>query len=198
MIVPLQIIGGVLYTVAKLGFSLSERAKRVGNSKKDRNCRILAWVLTICGLPPFLWLFVLQRNWIALGVEVSGVPSMIIGILIAWRGLEWKKPKWLAWLAYACMVGGFWYSLYDFKGVTDVRQVVETSMVVAYLVGTWLVAHQNRKGYLWYVLMHVSMALLCRLQGWWWLVAQQLLSIVFVIDAYLAADTREDRDAVEV
>ena len=197
MIVFLQLTGGVLYTISKLCFSLAERAKKRDNAVRERSCRALAWILCIVGLPPFLVLFAIRHNWIAAGVEVSGVPAMLIGLLIALKGVNWRMPRWLEWFARLCIVGGFTWSLLDFHGITDARQLIETTMVAAFLIGTYQVAHKKRVGYRCYVVMHAAMATLCAVQSWWWLTAQQILSIVFVVDAYRASPVSEIDDDLE-
>lgn len=125
------------------------------------------------------------RNWIAAGVEASGAPSMLLGLVTALRGDPKKAPRWLDRLAFTCIPFGFAYSLYDFGGLNTLRQWLEIGLVVGFLVGTYQLAKERPSGYLWFVLMHISCGALMYIQGYLWLVLQQVISLGFIADAWL-------------
>jgi hypothetical protein len=108
---------------------------------------------------------------------------MILGLVNALRGIE-RTPKWLDRLALVCAVVGIAYSLYDFGGVTTLNQVLELGVISGVLTGTYLLAKQRPAGYLWYMLMNGSTAALMGIQGYPWLVLQQVISFGFVTYAW--------------
>lgn len=182
--VLLQLLGGGFYLLNKAFLSASERAKRSGKADAARQWRIAAWAIYILGLPPWVVIFIQERNWIAASVEASGAPSMILGLVIALRGLEKGAPKWLDWLALACIPFGFLYSFYDFGGFIALTQWLETALVAGYLVGTYLLAKERGSGYLWYILMHLACGYLMWHEGYPWLTLQQAISLALIVDAY--------------
>ena len=109
---------------------------------------------------------------------------MLLGLVTALRGTTKSAPRWLDFLALACIPLGFGYSLYDFGGITVINQWLEIGLVLGFLVGTYLLAMERAAGYLWYVLMHVSCGWLMWIQGYPWLVLQQVFSLLFILYAY--------------
>ncbi len=109
---------------------------------------------------------------------------MVLGLIIAVRG-KGKQPKWLHVIALVCVVIGICYSLYDLGGFTKMTQVYELGMTTGFLIGTYFLAHKNASGYLWYILMHVAAILLVYMEGYLWLAIQQIVSALFVIDAFV-------------
>lgn len=180
----LQWLGGGFYLLNKIFLWFSERARRQGNQEETRKWRIASWVVYLFGLPPWVIIFVSWRNWIAASVEASGVPAMLLGLVIALRGTTNNPPQWLDYLALVCIPLGFGYSLYDFGGITTINQWLEIGLVLGFLVGTYLLAKERASGYLWYILMHVTCGWLMWIQGYPWLFFQQLVSLVFIVDAY--------------
>lgn len=180
----LQWLGGGFYLLNKIFLSFSERARNRGDEAIARKWRIASWVVYLAGLPPWVIIFVSWRNWIAASVEASGVPAMLLGLIIALRGTTKNPPRWLDHLALVCIPLGFGYSLYDFGGITTINQWLEIGLVLGFLVGTYLLAKERASGYLWYVLMHVTCGWLMWIQGYPWLFLQQLVSLVFIVDAY--------------
>jgi len=187
----LQWLGGGFYLLNKIFLSLSERARNRGDNATARKWRIASWVVYLVGLPPWVAIFVSHRNWIAASVEASGIPAMVLGLVIAFRGTTKDPPRWLDSLALVCIPMGFSYSLYDFGGLKSINQWLEIGLVVGFLVGTYLLAKERTEGYLWYVLMHVACAWLMWIQGYQWLFLQQAVSLVFIGDAYRMAKKRK-------
>ena len=180
----LQWLGGGFYLLNKIFLSFSEHARNRGDEARARKWRIASWAVYLVGLPPWVIIFVSWRNWTAASVEASGAPAMLLGLVIALRGTTKNPPRWLDHLALVCIPLGFGYSLYDFGGITTINQWLEIGLVLGFLVGTYLLAKERASGYLWYVLMHVACGWLMWIQGYPWLFLQQLVSLVFIVDAY--------------
>lgn len=181
----LQWLAGVFYLLNKVFLSFSERAKRKENLKWARQWRIASWAVYLVGLPAWVIIFVIWHNWIAASVEASGAPAMVLGLITALRGTTKNPPRWLDRLALVCIPLGFAYSLYDFGGLNTINQWLEIGLVIGFLVGTYLLALEKMSGYLWYVLMHVSCGWLMWIQGYPWLFLQQVVSLGFIVDAYI-------------
>ncbi len=180
----LQYLGGIFYLLNKIFFSFSEHAHNRGDIGKKRNWKIASWAVYLIGLPPWVIIFVKERNWIAASVETSGAPAMVLGLVIAIRGITKKPPRWLDHLAVICIALGFTYSLYDFGGLKTVNQWLEVGLVSGFLIGTYMLAKERSGGYLWYVLMHVACGWLMYIENYPWLFVQQIISLGFIVDAY--------------
>jgi len=176
----LQFWGGSFYLLNKIFFS---QAERNNDQEKIRFWRINSWIVYLIGLPAWVIIFLSERNWIAASVEGSGALAMIIGLIIAIRG-KGKEPKWFDYIARLAIVVGITYSLYDFGGITTVTQLLEIGVTIGFLFGTYQLAKQNPTGYLWFLLMNSSNAILMLVQNYPWLFVQQLISLGFVLDAF--------------
>lgn len=180
-----QITGGVFYLLNKIFLSLSERARKLQNEGCRRRWRVASWAVYLVGLPPWVVIFISERNWIAALVEASGAPAMALGLIWALKGLEYQAPLWLKQLTMGCIALGFALSLHDFGGLTAFTQLLEIGLVAGYLIGTYLIAKEKATGYLWFVIMHISCGWLMWIQGYPWLFAQQVVSLGFIADAWL-------------
>lgn len=189
----LQLLGGTFFLLNKVFLSCSEHVGRKGKKASARKWRIAAWVASLIGLPPWVILFIGKHNWIAASMEMSGAPAMVLALVIAVRGTEEKPPRWLDILALICISAGFGYSLYDFGGLKTLNQWLEIALVIGFLIGTYLLAKVRRGGYLWYILMHVACGWLMWIQQYPWLFAQQAVSLVFIVYAYIAARKQKPR-----
>lgn len=176
---------GSFYLLNKIFLSLSERAMCKNRGDWAKVARVASWIAYLVGLPAWVWIFVEEHNWIAAGVETSGLPAMLLGLVIALRGKGGKSPKILDRIALFFIPVGFLYSLYDFGGFNSFTQLLETLLVVGFLVGTYQLAKERLSGYLWFVLMHVACAWLMWVQDYQWLFLQQVVSLLFVYDAYM-------------
>lgn len=194
MDILLQVWGGAGYLLNKIFLWFSEHARNGGKNANVRKWRIASWAVYLFSLPPWVIIFVMWRNWIAASVEASGAPAMLLGLVLALRGTTDNPPRWLDRLAFICIPLGFSYSLYDFGGVTTINQWLEIGLVLGFLVGTYLLAKERVGGYLWYVLMHVTCGWLMWIQGYPWLFLQQLVSLVFIADAYRVARKHRARN----
>lgn len=181
----LQWLGGGFYLLNKIFLWISERVSREeGRNPRYRRWRTASWVVYLVGLPAWLLIFVGKRNWIAAGVEFSGAPSMLLGLVTALRDNPHAAPRWLDRLALASVPLGFAYSFYDFGGLTTLTQWLEIGLVIGFLVGTYQLAKEQPSGYLWFILMHISCGWLVGIQGYPWLLVQQVVSLGFTLDAY--------------
>ena len=123
---------------------------------------------------------------------------MILGLVLAIRGADRSPPRWLDWMALACVPLGFSYSLYDFGGLNTLHQWLEIGLVVGFLVGTYQLAKCRLNGYLYYLLMHLCCGWLMGVQGYPWLVLQQAVSLAFIVDAYRTQGRRLDQSLASV
>lgn len=185
MSVLMQLIGGIFFLLNKIFFSVGERA-RLNKRSDPQTWRVWAWICYIIGLFPWVIIFFWEKNWIAASVELSGLPSMVMGLIIALQAGDSKKaPRWLDRLAMIFIPIGIAFSLWDFGGFTALTQWLELGLVVGYVIGTYQLAKQNAQGYLWFVLMHVCCGYLMWVQSYGWLTLQQAISLVFIADAYV-------------
>lgn len=174
-----QVWGGLFYLLNKIFFSRAERA----TNHNQRLWLIWSWVVYLIGLPAWVIIFIIERNWMAAAVEAGGATGMMLGLIIAIKG-NGQEPKWLDYIARIVAVLGIGYSLYDFGGITTFNQILEFGIVVGFLLGTYCLAKQKLSGYLWLILMNASNAWLMGIEHYPWLLLQQIISLGFVIDAY--------------
>lgn len=189
----LQCLGGGCYLLNKVCMSFSERQLQRGDTSSYRRYRIAAWCVYLIGLPPWVILFVQEKNWIAASVEACGLPAMVMGLWISLRhDEEAQVPPWIDRMALISIPVGIGYSLYDCGGFGQITQWLEILLVSGFLIGTYLLAKRRSAGYLWYVLMHVACGSLMYIQGYAWLGLQQLVSLLFILDAFLISKKRKE------
>lgn len=186
MYLILQLWGGVFYLANKIFFALAARADTMVLRRKRL---IYAWVVYLWALPAWVVVFLMNDNWIAAAVEAGAGPSMLVGLIIAVKG-HGEAPEWLSHVAKATTVIGIGLSLYQFGGITSIRQVFELGIATGFLFGTYYLAHQKPSGYLWFILGNLSCALLMGVQGIYIMMGQQILSLIFVFDAYRQSTRR--------
>lgn len=187
----LQIWGGSFYLVNKALFAFAER---FGEDKK-RTIRITAWIVYILGVPPWVLILISDRNWIAASVEAGGLPSMLFGLSHAYQRHKTPSPTFsriAASMTYASLVLGLGYSLWERSGITSLSQLLECGVMIGFLMGSYLLAKQNLKGWLFFMLMNASMASLMLVQHKPILGFQQLASLGFVIYGFVVA-SRNDK-----
>ncbi len=177
MIIFLQIWGGLCYLFAKILL-----AKAEGGNANSR-FRTLGWIIYLIGVPAWVIVLSLDHNWIAATVEAGGAVTMLLGIVYIWK--KWEEiPKILdrgiRTFVFILILTGITYSLYDLRGITSISQILELGVMAGYLIGTYLLAKQNRKGWLWFMLMNTSMGVLMGMQGRWIFSLLQVVSLYFV------------------
>jgi len=180
MDIVLQVWGGGFYLLNKIFFAFSETKI----AEENRRLKMFAWSAFIIGVPAWLIILVGQNNWIAASVEVGGVPAMLLGLYNTYHNSQ--KPsrlfnKSVTVCTYSSLVFGLVYSLQYHMGITSLTQILEMGVMLGFLFGSYLMAKNNPRGWLFFMLMNLSMASLMFLQGKVILMLQQLLSLCFVI-----------------
>jgi len=176
----LQIWGGGLYLLNKIFFAVAEGR---GETTK-RTLRITGWSVYLIGVPAWVIILVGKHNWIAASIEAGGVPAMLFGLYNVYRNPEVPNrafDRFASFCTYAFLLFGVGYSLYDYGGLVSLTQVLEIGVMLGFLVGSYLLAKKNLYGWLFFMLMNVSMATLMFLQHKPLLATQQLVSLCFVI-----------------
>ena len=190
----LQVWGGGFYLLSKLFLALGEGRQRTSSTKT------WGWVFYLTGLPAWIVILVLEKNWITAAIELGSAPSMMLGLTLALSKTgEAPAPleKLSLLFAYALIPLGVGYSLYDYGGLTSVTQALEVGAVVGFLGGTYLLAKAKRSGWLLFVFMNASVALLMLIQDIPVLVAQQLLSLCFSTFGYIRSG-RKGEEAKQI
>jgi hypothetical protein len=178
----LQLWGGTGYLTAKILLSYAE------GLSDDRKWRIAGWSAYLAGLPAWVVLLASHRDWIAAAIEAGGVPSLILGLVLAVKRID-HAPKLLdrcvSVFIYIMIIIGAAYSVYVFKGITAFSQILEFGVTIGFLLGSYLLAKKKGSGWLLYALMLVSMGALMLIQGKIILVVQQAVSLVFAIFGFV-------------
>ena len=179
----LQLWGGGFYLANKIFLSLGEG----GGDSQSR--KVWGWACYLLGLPAWIVILALERNWIAAALEFGSVPSMLLGLAIALRGAKTFQSTFASsfagWFTYLLIPVGVGYSLYDYGGIASINQVLEMIAMAGFLGGTYLLAKNQRRGWLLFMLMNSSVAVLMLIQGNLILSAQQVLSLGFVVFGYV-------------
>jgi hypothetical protein len=186
----LQLWGGIFYLLAKVFLSRAEE-------KNSNQNRVIGWFVYLLGVPAWVVVLYKSHNWIAMAIEVGGVPAMILGIVVSIKKLEHapelpdKCTKVFVWVL---MTSGVFYSILDFGGITSLSQVLECGVTVGFLTGTYLLAKKDPRGWLYFLLMNGSMLILMARQEKWIFVLLQAASIFFAVRGFkkakMAANTK--------
>jgi hypothetical protein len=182
----LQVWGGGLYLLNKVFFALAEGKPEA----TKRKLRIIGWSVYILGVPAWVVILVGKHDWIAAAIEAGGVPAMLFGLFNACQTGSTPNRNldlFTSLITYAALLFGVGYSLYDYGGITSVSQILEIGVMIGFLLGSYLLAKKNSYGWLFFMLMNVSMAALMLLQHNPLLSIQQLISLCFVIYGFTVA-----------
>ena len=183
----LQIWGGACYILAKVILGISE------GTIENKNLRVSGWIIYLAGIPAWVILLVSKNNWIVAAVDISSIPSMIFGILIA------KKPNmryfhlfdiFVKYFTITVIVLGASYSIYSFRGITSISQILEILVTIGFLLGAYLLAKKNYLGWLLFALMIISMGALMFIDDRILLVLQQAISLIVVIYGFVKGRKR--------
>ncbi|MDP0561988.1 MAG: hypothetical protein QS721_06540 [Candidatus Endonucleobacter sp. (ex Gigantidas childressi)] len=175
-----QIWGGMFYLSNKIMLAISEG--RQGQAKKS--LRIKGWVIYILGVPAWVTILINHHDWIAASIQVGCVPAMLLGIYNTYHDNKRQNKLFniiVALCTYLSLVFGLGYSVIDHGGITSISQVLEIGVMLGFLFGSYAIARNNAGGWYFFMLMNLSMAALMILQGKPILMAQQLLSLCFVV-----------------
>jgi hypothetical protein len=176
----LQIWGGGFYLINKILFALSE-------SKQDllkKQLKIIGWIIYILGVPAWVIILVGHQDWIAASIEAGGIPAMLLGLYNTYH--DHKKPHkifnyFVSFSTYAALAFGLIYSVNFHGGISSISQILEIGVMLGFLLGSFYMAKNSPNGWLFFMLMNISMASLMYLQEKPILMAQQLLSLCFVV-----------------
>jgi hypothetical protein len=180
----LQIWGGIGYLLAKILLALAEG---MNNNKK---LRIIGWFSYLIGMPAWVILLAGKNNWVVAAIDLGSVPSMILGIIIAWKqNIEINKvfDIFVKFFTFFMIMLGTFYSIYYFHGITTFSQILEILITFGFLLGSYLLAKKNPAGWLLFALMCTCMGILMLIQDKMLLVFQQGISLVVIIVGYIRA-----------
>lgn len=179
----LQLWGGIFYLTNKVLFAFS--VTTLANTQ--RLLKMLAWTAYLIGVPAWIVILLGKDNWIAASVEVGGIPAMLLGLYNTYHH-NLRVNKLFNFIVssctYAALFFGLAYSFVLHGGITMVTQWLELGVMLGFLMGGYMMAKNHVSGWLFFMLMNMSMAALMLLQEKWILMAQQLLSLGFVVYGY--------------
>ena len=188
----LQIWGGLCYLLNKVFFALSESQNEI----IKRKLKIIAWLVYIIGVPAWIIILASNNDWIAASVEAGGIPAMLLGLFNTIN--NFNKPnivfnRVVAFFTYFSLAFGVSFSLYHYGGITSFTQILEVGVTLGFLLGSYYLAKGNSKGWLFFMLMNISMATLMFIHEQPILMVQQLLSLCFVIYGFLKVQSNNKR-----
>ena len=189
MIFFLQIWGGGCYLTNKIMLAISEGK----NIILERQLKLIGWIIYILGVPAWVLILIGNQNWIAASIEAGGLPSMFLGLFTVVKGDVLPNKffdRFAAFFTYLSLIVGVGYSLIDYKGITSITQLLEIGVMFGFLFGSYFLAKNRRKGWIFFMLMNLSMALLMIIQNKPMLSAQQLISLCFVIYGYVVSNKK--------
>ncbi|WP_439134421.1 hypothetical protein [Pseudomaricurvus sp.] len=180
----LQIWGGSFYLINKILFALSEGR----HEPTKKHFKLSGWTIYILGVPAWVIVLAGHENWIAASIEAGGIPAMLLGLYNTYH--DHQKPHQLfnrivTLCTYSSLTFGLLYSVSQHGGITSISQVLEIGVMLGFLLGSYYMAKNNRIGWLFFALMNLSMATLMLLQDKPILMAQQLVSLCFVIYGFM-------------
>lgn len=176
----LQIWGGLFYLINKILFAFAEGQQGLAKKK----LKVSGWMIYILGVPAWVIILIDHQNWIAASIEAGGIPAMLLGLYNTYH--DHKRPHKafntiVTLCTYSSLALGVTYSLYVHSGITSISQILEIGVMLGFLLGSYYLARNNPNGWLFFMLMNISMASLMLLQDKPILMAQQLLSLGFVL-----------------
>lgn len=183
MDIALQIWGGGSYLINKVFFAIAEGK----DQNVKRKLKLYGWGVYIFGVPAWVIILLSEQNWIAASIEAGGVPSMLLGLYTVYKmsGCPTKVfDRVASFFTYGSITLGLSYSLLENGGITSISQILEFGVMVGFLLGSYLLAKNNRKGWLFFMLMNGSMATLMVMQLKPLLAVQQIVSLSFVVYGY--------------
>ena len=178
-----QIWGALFYLTNKILFVISQHKRAL----LEKKLKMAAWVIYILGVPAWVIILIGHQNWIAASIEIGGVPAMILGLYNTYHDNR-KANKAFTWLVafctYLALAFGCVMSFMQHGGLVSITQMLEIGVMIGFLLGSYNMAKNNPAGWLFFMLMNISMATLMFVQHKPILMAQQLLSLCFVLYGY--------------
>jgi hypothetical protein len=183
----LQIFGGAGYLLAQILLAAAE------SRSNSRKLRIAGWLAYLAGMPAWIILLIGKNDWIVAGIDAGSIPSMILGIVIAWKQ-DAHIPKMLDVAAkhttILMITLSLVVSIYHFHGIKTLSQALEITVAVAFLSGSYLLAKKKPEGWLLFSASCTCMVMLMAMQSKTVLLVQQGLSLIVVAAAYVKAVKR--------
>jgi hypothetical protein len=180
----LQIWGGTGYLLAKILLAAAE------GMKNGRKLRIIGWFSYLIGIPAWVVILSSNNNWVVAAIDIGSIPSMIFGIVIAWKqNIQVNKAidMFVKFFTIFMILLGTFYSIYWFHGITTFSQILEILITFSFLFGTYLLAKNNPTGWLLYSLMCICVVILMILQDKTLLAFQQGIAFFVVVIGYIKA-----------
>jgi len=182
----LQIWGGLFYLTNKICFALAEGKEK----NRKRQLKIIGWTIYILGVPAWVAILIINHDWIAASIEAGGIPAMLFGLVTVYKNAA--KPNRFfdiiaSFFTYAFIIFGISYSLYDYGGITSMSQLLEIGVMIGFLLGSYLLAKNKAYGWLFFMMMNLSMGALMFIQNKPILAFQQAASLCFVVYGFIAA-----------
>ena len=197
MDIVLQAWGGGFYLLNKIFFAFAEGK----NTKSKRRLKLAGWIIYILGVPAWVIILISKHDWIAASIEAGGVPSMLLGLVTVYKGFKYPNKHFdliVSSFTYVCLIFGVGYSVYDYGGIASVSQLLEMGVMIGFLIGSYLLAKSSLYGWLFFMLMNGSMAVLMFIQNKPLLTAQQFVSLCFVVYGFAVAVKTKTRKSQPV
>ena len=182
----LQTWGGLFYLSNKICFAFAEGKEE----SKKRQFKIFGWIIYILGVPAWVIILIIKHDWIAASIEFGGVPAMLFGLYTVFQNHEKPNRSFdlvASFFTYAFIIFGTGYSIYDYRGITSISQILEIGVMIGFLLGSYLLAKNKIYGWLFFMLMNGSMGTLMMIQGKPILAIQQAVSFCFVVFGFISA-----------
>lgn len=182
----LQLWAGGFYLLNKVLFAVSQTQQEA----TQRKINLGAWTCYLVGVPAWVVILVGKQNWIAASIEAGGIPAMLLGLYNVYHRNQKTNLRFnqvVTVCTYSSLVLGVGYSLLHHGGINSVSQILEVGVMLGFLLGSYLMAKSDNRGWLFFMLMNISMAALMLLQNKGVLAGQQLLSLAFVVYGYVMA-----------
>ena len=182
----LQLWAGGCYLANKILFALAEQKR----GQQKRTTKIIGWLVYILGVPAWVIILVANNDWIAASIEAGGLPAMLLGLYNTFHNYQKSLlgfNRVVALSTYGSLFFGVGYSLYHYGGFSSLTQLLEVGVMVGFLLGSYYLAKNNASGWLFFMVMNISMASLMWVQQKPLLVIQQFVSLGFVVYGFMAA-----------
>ncbi len=179
----LQIWGAGFYLLNKILFTVAETQA----AHRKKMIKMGAWIIYILGVPAWVIILVGESNWIAASIEAGGIPAMLLGLYNTYH--DNKRPNRLSnslvlLMTYSAVAFGVIYSLITHGGISAFSQILEMGVMLGFLLGSYYMAKHSLKGWLFFMLMNISMAILMIIQEKPILFIQQFISLSIVAYGY--------------
>ncbi len=182
----LQIWGAGFYLSNKILFTVAETQ----TTHRKKWLKMAAWIIYTLGVPAWVIILIGEHNWIAASIEAGGIPAMLLGLYNTYHDNKkhHKLSNVIVYLTtYSAIAFGVTYSLIINSGIHNFSQILEMSVMIGFLLGSYYMAKHSLKGWLFFMLMNISMAILMIIQEKPVLFIQQFISFSIVAYGYYQA-----------